>query len=112
VTPQQAEKDAEQRLHDLLHTIDRGLQAQAFLASELGKEVLARAERDVQANLEEMATLDVDTEPGRRKYRELKLQIGIAESSFSYLASIVQEGHDAEAEFHEGETVPQDPLPD
>jgi hypothetical protein len=103
-------EEEEARGHDLLKIIAKGMDAQVFLQGELGLDLLRRAEVDAQAFLEQMAELDVDTEYGRKKHRDLKVQIGVCEQLFVYLNRVVQEGKDAEAEYQEGESLPGDAL--
>lgn len=84
--------------HPLLKTVDLGFQAQAFLESDIGQYLVKRAEAQVEEAVEDLKQSDPENPKG---IRALQHKIHVAEQVLYWLAEVIQEGRNAEAELNE-----------
>lgn len=87
---------------DALMTAARlGMEAESFIAGNLGRHIIARAEREIEKAYKELAIVDADN---ASQVRELQKQIGVARAVPIWLAEAIAEGHQAEAQIREEES--------
>lgn len=96
--------DIEAKLHHdgeraLVRRVALGYDAQTFLGSDIGRELCRRAEEDRVHYVEELIATTIDTEVGQTRNRELRFKIAVIDHWQDGLASLINEGTVAEAEF-------------
>jgi hypothetical protein len=78
---------------ELMRTAALGMDAEAFLGSTLGKQLVQRANDEIDAAVEELKRADPENV---KQIRELQNHIWKAESFINWLGEIYQEGNNAE----------------
>ena len=85
---------------ELLKTVDFGFQVQAFLESELGRYLTARAEADVTEALHQLKNVDSENP---KAIRALQTKVAVAENVLYWLAEAIQSGQAAERQLTQGD---------
>ncbi len=85
---------------NLLKTVDFGFQVQAFLGTDIGRYLTARAESDVTEALHELKSADPED---AKAIRALQTKVAVAENVLYWLAEAVQAGEAAEHQLKQGE---------
>lgn len=83
----------------LAHEVALGITVEGFLASGIGKYLIARAEAEIEEAVERLKHVDPE-DP--KVIRELQAQVYRAESLQYWLAEAIQAGISAEDELNEG----------
>lgn len=96
----QKNREAEHLTDPLVRKAQLGIEAQTFIESNLGKYVIARAEKQIDAA--NMALSEVDPFDSAR-VAHLQAKIGVARAAVQWIAEAVNEGYAAENAIHEQE---------
>lgn len=96
----QQERD-EKRGRELLSTIDFGLQVQAFLDGEIGRQILSDSEERVLDLMKAIVDLDPDKRDDRDQIRHIRQKIGILNHWQDAFAGYILAGRQAELELQE-----------
>jgi hypothetical protein len=80
---------------DLLKTVELGLDAQAFLASSIGKAIAERVEVEVAEAVEDLKAVNPEE---TQTIRRLQTQIHRAEQVIYWLVEFIDAGHNAEVQ--------------
>ena len=80
---------------DLIDVAELGKAAQDFMASDMGRSIIASAEQDALEAMEKMADLDLDDPADRKKHTEYRIEVRAARMFRAKLAQMVDIGASA-----------------
>ena len=82
----------------LLKSIDFGFEVEAFLATDIGKYLVTRAEGEIEAAVDQLKHVSPENAAG---IRALQHKIHVAEDIQYWLAEAIQSGLNAQQELHD-----------
>ena len=79
--------------HELIRLIDMGIQAEAFINSDLGRYLLDRSNAEQKAALEQLGIVDPED---TKAIRRLQFNLQVAAGNQNWLANLVVEARNGE----------------
>jgi hypothetical protein len=100
-----ADLDEQDRLrgHDLLKTVEFGLQVEDFIEGPIGLRLIADSDEERAALMEEAVHVDTDTPDGLARHRAIRHRVAVLDHWQNLFASYINEGVAAQKQYQEGE---------